>query len=544
MPLHLLGKKSWNVYNTANIQQVKKDEAAAAAQEAVEEQRMQEVDAERRIQLLRGLPVAPSTEGPGDIKSQVQRSRHGSGSTREGKRRRIEGENDTERDIRYAKECQDQSRTENHNQLKRQKTSNAPLVDRAGHINLFPVEGSRRHGPKNPEAESEAAAKKKEYEDQYTMRFSNAAGFKKAIDKKPWYHNPSSSKLEDEELPSEDVWGNDDPRRKLRQKLRIIADDPLAMIHKGVQDLRQVEMQKREWKDEQEQQIRALERIERRKSRKENAILNGTEGTNFVMENIDMGIAVKIGIKTGSENEYEVRREIISKGKEKKGILRLDGRLVPVEDTAASLQKRAAEQRADQEVVQGKNRKGELMLTVGGVSEHQSLTSGCDWEEKGVAIFDMSALTWGSFFYDSSKSVYTVPNEVVRTIGGTVNGSANATQPVEGSSSDSLASIYNATAESPIVLFNTTTNSSTVAPPSSSSSMPTTPDPSRASCSSEHNSALKSADIVGVVIDSMTGVGLIMGAIWLVLRRPLRSLIEWNWKPCLYRSRRLGKYMS
>ena len=33
MVLHLLGKKSWNVYNTDNVERVRKDEAEARARE-------------------------------------------------------------------------------------------------------------------------------------------------------------------------------------------------------------------------------------------------------------------------------------------------------------------------------------------------------------------------------------------------------------------------------------------------------------------------------------------------------------------------------
>ena len=54
MPLHLLGKKSWNVYNTDNVERVRRDEADARAREEAAEQLMQEQDAERRIALLRG----------------------------------------------------------------------------------------------------------------------------------------------------------------------------------------------------------------------------------------------------------------------------------------------------------------------------------------------------------------------------------------------------------------------------------------------------------------------------------------------------------
>lgn len=46
------------------------------------------------------------------------------------------------------------------------------------------------------------------------------------------------------------------------------------------------------------------------------------------------------------------------------------------------------------------------------------LTRSCDWEAKGVAIYDMSSLTWGSVF-DYYGPGYTVLAQVVANIGGT-----------------------------------------------------------------------------------------------------------------------------
>lgn len=48
---------------------------------------------------------------------------------------------------------------------------------------------------------------------------------------------------------------------------------------------------------------------------------------------------------------------------------------------------------------------------------HHTLTSGRDWEGRGVSIINMSSLTWGSV-YDPFASEYTVPNEVVICTGG------------------------------------------------------------------------------------------------------------------------------
>ena len=247
---------------------MKRDEAAAAAREEAEEQRMQEVDAERRIQKLRGLDVVslPQTV----VEKHTDHgtcSGQGLRSGRERKRRKMEGEDDTDRDLRYARESQALVPVAGDIQSRRAKTSNAPLVDHAGHINLFPVEGPQRNGTKNEEAEKEAAGKRREYEDQYTMRFSNAAGFKQSTGQKPWYQSMDEER--EKETVSKDVWGNEDPRRKEREKTRVAADDPLAMIQKGVSDLRKVERERKKWKEEREKEIKELISSDKKNERKE-----------------------------------------------------------------------------------------------------------------------------------------------------------------------------------------------------------------------------------------------------------------------------------
>jgi Kelch motif len=56
------------------------------------------------------------------------------------------------------------------------------------------------------------------------------------------------------------------------------------------------------------------------------------------------------------------------------------------------------------------------LITVGGYSS-LNLTSGCDWEDKGVGVYDVSALLWGSR-YLADAGGYTVPTPVVSAIGG------------------------------------------------------------------------------------------------------------------------------
>ena len=235
---------------------------------------MQEIDAERRIQILRGLPVEVHST-PVEEK-QVGPSRENR-PDRERKRRRIAGEDDTDRDIRYAQENNAIAPAKAEMQMKSKKSSDAPITDVKGHINLFPMEGTRHNAPKNAEVEAEKAKKQKEFEDQYTMRFSNAAGFKQVVGEKPWYHKISATgggngeeeeEEEEVEAPSKDVWGNEDPRRKERDKMRTINDDPLAAIEKGVAGVREVERERKKWKEEKDREIRELEEAERRRERR------------------------------------------------------------------------------------------------------------------------------------------------------------------------------------------------------------------------------------------------------------------------------------
>ncbi|GJC83732.1 uncharacterized protein ColLi_06570 [Colletotrichum liriopes] len=232
MPLHLLGKKSWNVYNADNIARVRRDEAAAKAKEEAEEQRMQEVDAERRLAILRGEvpPPLPPTETPED--ETRPRDRDAGPVGRERKKRKRAGEDDTEFELRVAQERADVVQTSN--EALRQSTSSAPIVDSTGHIDLFGEERKQGRHLKNEEAEKEAAKKKKELEDQYTMRFSNAAGRDGLVG--PWY--AASGAISEFEPPSKDAWGNEDPGRKKRDAERIVSNDPLAMMKMGASRLK------------------------------------------------------------------------------------------------------------------------------------------------------------------------------------------------------------------------------------------------------------------------------------------------------------------
>ncbi|PFH56714.1 hypothetical protein XA68_16108 [Ophiocordyceps unilateralis] len=262
MPLHLLGKKSWNVYNANNIARVRRDEAAAIASEEAEEQRTQQIDAERRLAILRGeapppldFPNGDDEVGPHEHQSFDEDSSRRSDSGVRRKRKR-QGEDDTDFELRLARE-KNKERESRSNVLQRRDTSSAPIVDRAGHTDLFGDERSRAHAQNKAEAESESRRKEQEYKDQYRMRLSSAAG--KAGLSKPWYSQLDGGSAT-MDAPSKDVWGNEDPRRKQREAQRLVKDDPLALMKEGTARTRELKAERKRLQEERDAQLKSLRR--------------------------------------------------------------------------------------------------------------------------------------------------------------------------------------------------------------------------------------------------------------------------------------------
>ncbi|KAK8153153.1 hypothetical protein IWX90DRAFT_357669, partial [Phyllosticta citrichinensis] len=273
MPLHLLGKKSWNVYNPANIERVRRDEAAAQAREEEEERRLDEIDAQRRMAILRGeKPPSPPPE--------LAEKEEGNHSNHDGrgfvKRRKLRGEDDTDRDIRVAAEVAKRGQDMQQQLVKfsADKKEDAPLTDQAGRINLFPIDQrALKKAEKNAEREAEEAIKRREYEDQYTMRFSNAAG--RNISGQPWYANTSKATKEPEEgedlelaeAAGKNVWGREDPMRKQREKTRMTSNDPLAFMSKAQVQLKKAERDRKSWAAEREREMVAMKEAEENERR-------------------------------------------------------------------------------------------------------------------------------------------------------------------------------------------------------------------------------------------------------------------------------------
>lgn len=255
---------------------MKADEAAAAAREAAQDQRMQEIDAARRAAILRGQTPPPLPEDD----AQKDENKSGRREGHERKRRKLAGEDDTDMDIRLATSTASKDGEHDAKILRLRKPAlDAPLTDHAGHINLFPIdhkEAMKRQ--KNEEAEKDKKRKERSFEDQYTMRLSNAAG--RGGLENPWYASGGSGAAEREPkagdevsqytyLENKDVWGNEDPRRQEREKARITSNDPFAFMQKAQVQLKKSKEDRKKWTDERERELRELRAVQERDSRRE-----------------------------------------------------------------------------------------------------------------------------------------------------------------------------------------------------------------------------------------------------------------------------------
>jgi hypothetical protein len=78
------------------------------------------------------------------------------------------------------------------------------------------------------------------------------------------------------------------------------------------------------------------------------------------------------------------------------------------------------------------------MITVGGnVSNSQA----CDWEVKGVAVWELTSLTWGSVFM-TNLTDYQVPQPILPFTGGSAEGGATIKQPATGWTDNGLKTVF------------------------------------------------------------------------------------------------------
>jgi len=232
---------------------------------------MQELDAERRAAILRGRTPPPLPEEAPKQEHGARRVRDNDERDRGKKRRKLAGEDDTDMDIRLARAItapgDDDDADKDIKVLKLRSTaSDAPIEDHAGNINLFPVdikEVIKRE--RAAEVDKEKRKREKALEDQYSMRFSNAAG-RAGLDQ-PWYtaqQKPLDDAAEGHDstvhqgFANKDVWGNEDPRRKEREQARISTNDPFAFMQKAQAQLKKSKQDKKRWAEERDRELREL----------------------------------------------------------------------------------------------------------------------------------------------------------------------------------------------------------------------------------------------------------------------------------------------
>ena len=129
------------MYNTANVDKVRRDQENARLKEEAEEARMNAADQERRLQQLRGN--ASTTTVP---------------KTAQDPSSPVSGPSNTIPGLKKA------------------------LREKGKHVNLFEDVEAQKPVERNPEREKELAIEKKKWEDQITSKFVNATN-----DHSPWY---------------------------------------------------------------------------------------------------------------------------------------------------------------------------------------------------------------------------------------------------------------------------------------------------------------------------------------------------------------------
>lgn len=283
MPLHLLSKKSWNVYSPASIARVRADEAAHAAREEAQNQLELEWQASCRLATLRGLPAplrpkeldedVAEVEGGADAGGRQERLWER--EDRKRKRRRA-GEDDTERDIRVAREDLGRRGGERdggerrRGSEKRAGRDDLPLVDAAGHIQLFAPsdapQNSRSLAKRDRDPTQALRQQQQAEREEGSLRFSQAGANRSNPTSKPWYAGSGSGYSGTETLDEKnmllagestgrDVWGNEDPGRKTRDAVRTAAADPMAVMQMAQKKLKQVEREREVWKKTREVEV-------------------------------------------------------------------------------------------------------------------------------------------------------------------------------------------------------------------------------------------------------------------------------------------------
>ncbi|CZR65155.1 related to cell wall anchored protein [Phialocephala subalpina] len=144
------------------------------------------------------------------------------------------------------------------------------------------------------------------------------------------------------------------------------------------------------------------------------------------------------------------------------------------------------------------------MITVGGATT-SNVAADCDWETKSVGVLDMSSISWGSS-YNANANPYTVPDDIVRAVGGTVNGNATVGEPATGFANPKLKALFYPNSAANSTLSNSTPSTSTATSSATTSA-------------ASNKKASSTGAIAGGVIGGLAVLTIILGAILFFLQR-------------------------
>ena len=263
MPLHLLSKKSWNVYAPANIERVKRDEAEARRKALEREKNSLEIEADDRLRTLK----------------------QDSHRERKSLKRKLIGEDDTDRDIRLALDSAPKSTA-----MTPADRQNDSIVDSDGHISLIPTPQKEPHIDKERE------------KDQYTVYLTDATG-RDQQSNDTWYTTLQSEP---------ERWGDDNPRKQERVAARLNASDPLAAMKRGVNTLHENEKARKEWMQQRERDLQEVEllakkhRHEERQRKKRRG--NDDDKDSLDDFDLDLGYPKSNGSKQDRNSESHAQR--------------------------------------------------------------------------------------------------------------------------------------------------------------------------------------------------------------------------------------------
>ncbi|KIW44883.1 uncharacterized protein PV06_03321 [Exophiala oligosperma] len=141
------------------------------------------------------------------------------------------------------------------------------------------------------------------------------------------------------------------------------------------------------------------------------------------------------------------------------------------------------------------------MITVGGGGKSSNISHDCNWEQKSLAVLDLSTISWGSVF-DANAGQYDVPDDVVAAIGGDPTGGATKTQPEAGWTDSSLSRLFS---------IKTATTSSVPGTTSTAVSNPY-------DVSSDTDHGISGGAVAGIVIGAVAFVAIACGGIFFYSR--------------------------